>query len=1296
MKHSFGSKITSLILAALLAIGPLPLFLTGTALAATAAAGNETELRSVLSGAQAGDIIGITEDITLTGDLTVDKNVTLASAGAKIIAGGYRIIIPEGSSVSFGGSLGITGNAATGYNDGLVVVRGSLTIQPGGTAIRNSYSGTANSATVYVEDGTLDVQGGTITDASSGGMVPTGSGIYLNGGYVSLTRGGSDIQVSGSNAGMEARNGANVDIRAGSVEGKYAALFFGQSGGSFYLQDGEVSGTVAGVRLYSAQDSSIVGGTVDSEGCGVSLEGGSDVIIRGCSITGDPGEGGIYLCGGSTARLYRDEELSLTGGILAADGTVGGTVFLSALPDSFSLEPEEEASFSLAGAETVYSLDTTGTSTLLGAQISENTVSLKPTGTGTDLPLVLKTSSSWNDSEDDFTKSLELTIPVTVAEDIDAPTLTNVSRKNIRTTSVTFSASVYDDGGAEITDFGFVYSSSDEYPEIGEAGVLALRYSNGTVTGSADGFTANLSGLTPGTGYYVRAFAVNSAGTGYTVGHNTFSTLLVPEVTTGKVTMSSDGSTWKLLYLYGEVTSEGAGAVTQRGIIITANSASSGTDTLVLGGGDITALAAEGGGAGEYRVSFEVTTHTTYYYRAYATNSSGTSYGDIRTVSIGNINIHVSFEEGGNVQGPNGGVINENGDLYWNGSAFITADTAGHMYFSDLSTGTRLIPLSEETVTGTGTYGAENALYQINIAVQSMNYNYEAQAASGGTYSYEGREYRVTAVYTDKETSETQTDVIVLRSRGVGTGTGNSYFDAFLQVAGSGDVTAIRSDPNWVLYSGMTMEEALAADEEDGTLCGSFADAGADYYMDVNGGADMGGRSYIFRTGEFEGVGTEDESDVYSTGFALRYHGGSEIINLIFAPLLIGETYTPETHGGGAVSSSSTEGYRAAVKVKNVQTGTLPVTLINGSGTGTVSLGGTEASRLFEQGAVIVMPDIGVSAYELKMPVSVLSGSQASGSVTLSTKFASAVIPRNMLGALSADGGKTAGILIGAGGLVGLSNEEKAAVGGRPLVKLALTVGEEAMDWSSQDAPVTVSIPYTPTAEELRSPESIIVWYLDGSGAPVCIPNGRYDAASGSVSFSVAHWGLCAVGYHFTAFPDVTDNAWYFDAVSFLSARGIVTGTGSGCFEPEAELSRAEFLTMAMRAYGIRPEEDGADNFFDAGDTWYTGYLVAAKRLGISKGTGGNLFAPSREITRQEMFTLLYHIITAIARLPEGGTGKLLSDFTDASDVPLWAAEAMEALVRTGIVQGGGGKLLPGRTAVRAEAAQVLWRVLTA
>ncbi|MGI6667229.1 MAG: S-layer homology domain-containing protein [Bacillota bacterium] len=83
------------------------------------------------------------------------------------------------------------------------------------------------------------------------------------------------------------------------------------------------------------------------------------------------------------------------------------------------------------------------------------------------------------------------------------------------------------------------------------------------------------------------------------------------------------------------------------------------------------------------------------------------------------------------------------------------------------------------------------------------------------------------------------------------------------------------------------------------------------------------------------------------------------------------------------------------------------------------------------------------------------------------------------------------------------------------------------------------------------------------------------------------------------------------------------------------------------------------DNFSDAGETYYTGYLAAAKRLGISAGVGDNMYAPGKEITRQEMFTLLYNTLKIIGRLPQGDSGKTLLDFSDASEIASWAEEAM-------------------------------------
>jgi peptidoglycan/xylan/chitin deacetylase (PgdA/CDA1 family) len=157
-----------------------------------------------------------------------------------------------------------------------------------------------------------------------------------------------------------------------------------------------------------------------------------------------------------------------------------------------------------------------------------------------------------------------------------------------------------------------------------------------------------------------------------------------------------------------------------------------------------------------------------------------------------------------------------------------------------------------------------------------------------------------------------------------------------------------------------------------------------------------------------------------------------------------------------------------------------------------------------------------------------------------------------------------------------------------------------------------------------------------------------------------------------------------------LREQGYAFGVLSG---PGARLTRGEFIVLMMHACGIAPDENPADNFVDAGGAYYAGYLAAAKRLGISGGVGDNLFAPEKEITRQEMFTLLYNALQVIGRLPQGDSGKTLSDFTDAEQIDPWAVEAMALLVETGIVSGSAGEIHPAGTATRAEMEQVLYNL---
>lgn len=177
-------------------------------------------------------------------------------------------------------------------------------------------------------------------------------------------------------------------------------------------------------------------------------------------------------------------------------------------------------------------------------------------------------------------------------------------------------------------------------------------------------------------------------------------------------------------------------------------------------------------------------------------------------------------------------------------------------------------------------------------------------------------------------------------------------------------------------------------------------------------------------------------------------------------------------------------------------------------------------------------------------------------------------------------------------------------------------------------------------------------------------------------------------------FNDVDPDAWYAKAVTYLAERGIVNGIGGGNYGPDSSLTRGQFMVMVMKAYGIQPGANGADNFADAGDTWYTAYLAEAKRLGLAEGIGNNAYAPERTITRQETFTLLYRTIKLLDKVPSASTGKTLADFGDRDQIAPWATEAMTALVSTGTLSGSAGMLDPEGNTSRAQMAQVLYNLL--
>lgn len=272
-----------------------------------------------------------------------------------------------------------------------------------------------------------------------------------------------------------------------------------------------------------------------------------------------------------------------------------------------------------------------------------------------------------------------------------------------------------------------------------------------------------------------------------------------------------------------------------------------------------------------------------------------------------------------------------------------------------------------------------------------------------------------------------------------------------------------------------------------------------------------------------------------------------------------------------------------------------------------------------------------------------------------------------------------------------LSEETKKSVGDKPVFNFNVTSGGKTI--SQFGGIVKVSIPYTPKLGEVN--HGIVIYYINAKGTLEMVSNCAYDPVTGMIEFNTNHFSLFAVGYHPVTFADVAPESWYNNPVCFIAARGITNGNGVGRFDPNGSLTRSQLLVMVMRAYGISPDLSGTANFTDAGNTYYTGYLAAAKRLGISAGIGNNLFAPDKAITRQEMAKLLQNTLEYLNQVPDTFQGEALKDYTDAVKIADWAKDPMSLFVSIGAIKGDKGVLSPTRITTRAEMALALYELMT-
>ncbi|QGQ99931.1 hypothetical protein EHS13_02800 [Paenibacillus psychroresistens] len=208
----------------------------------------------------------------------------------------------------------------------------------------------------------------------------------------------------------------------------------------------------------------------------------------------------------------------------------------------------------------------------------------------------------------------------------------------------------------------------------------------------------------------------------------------------------------------------------------------------------------------------------------------------------------------------------------------------------------------------------------------------------------------------------------------------------------------------------------------------------------------------------------------------------------------------------------------------------------------------------------------------------------------------------------------------------------------------------------------------------------------------IVIIDGKHYAKVNSLTNS-----LYSIVWHPLEFKDVTQH-WAKDAVNDMGSRMVISGIGNDMFNPDQDITRAEFAAIMVRGLGLKLE-NGSSPFADVKTTdWYSSAVQTAYAYSLISGFEDGSFHPMDKITREQAMTIIAKAMKTTglgASLQAKAADELLSPFTDASNASEWAKKSIADCLQAGIVAGRNGtQLAPKAYISRAEVAAIMQRLL--
>ena len=272
-----------------------------------------------------------------------------------------------------------------------------------------------------------------------------------------------------------------------------------------------------------------------------------------------------------------------------------------------------------------------------------------------------------------------------------------------------------------------------------------------------------------------------------------------------------------------------------------------------------------------------------------------------------------------------------------------------------------------------------------------------------------------------------------------------------------------------------------------------------------------------------------------------------------------------------------------------------------------------------------------------------------------------------------------------------LTGAQRTAAAGRPVYAFGLSAGGRTLE--ALDGAAVLTLPWV-QAETSPVVPGMALLAEDGALTPL---ESSWDPLKGTLTAEIGSTGVIVLTGEAWAnpFSDVLETDWFYGAVGYVCAAGIMEGSG-GRFLPAGTVTRGMIAAMLYRLEGEPEGGSVRAEFADVAEgAYYAKAVDWAQASGVMNGYGEGAFGPEDPVTREQLAAILYRYAGYRSGSAPKADSACLEDCADSGSISGWARTAMAWAVGTGVINGRAEGLLdPSGTAARAEAAAIFQRAI--